>query len=57
MGREPERAGGSWWLWLLPPFSSEKKQGEKDNYNFKICDVITDLNDSYQALVRKKTAA
>ena len=24
-----------------------------DNYNFKICNVITDLNDSYQALVRK----
>ena len=28
-----------------------------DNYNFKICSVITDLNDSYQALVRKKSAA
>ena len=28
-----------------------------DNYNFKICNVITDLNDSYQALVRKKSAA
>ena len=28
-----------------------------DNYNFKICDVVTGLNESYQALVRKKTAA
>ena len=28
-----------------------------NNYNFKICNVITDLNDSYQALVRKKNAA
>ena len=26
-------------------------------YNFKVCNVITDLNDSYQSLVRKKTAA
>ena len=28
-----------------------------DNYNFKICEVISDLTDKYQALVRKKTAA
>ena len=28
-----------------------------NDYNFKICDLITDLNNSYQALVRKKTAA
>ena len=28
-----------------------------NEYNFKICDVITDLNDSYQSLVRKKSAA
>ena len=28
-----------------------------NDYSFKICDVITDLNDSYQALVRKKSAA
>jgi branched-chain amino acid aminotransferase len=28
-----------------------------NNYNFNICDVITDLTDSYQFLVRKKTAA
>ena len=27
------------------------------DYNFKVCDVITDLNESYQSLVRKKTAA
>ena len=27
------------------------------DYNFKVCDVITDLNDSYQSLVRKKPAA
>ena len=26
-------------------------------YNFKVCDVITDLNESYQNLVRKKSAA
>jgi branched-chain amino acid aminotransferase len=26
-------------------------------YNFKVCDLITDLNKSYQNLVRKKTAA
>ena len=28
-----------------------------NDYNFKICDVITDLNQRYQDLVRKKTAA
>ena len=28
-----------------------------NNYSFEICNVITDLNDSYQELVRKKTAA
>ena len=28
-----------------------------DQYNFKICNLITDLNDSYQTLVRKKSAA
>jgi len=28
-----------------------------DIYNFKIMKIISDLNDSYQALVRKKTAA
>jgi branched-chain amino acid aminotransferase len=26
-------------------------------YNFKVCSVITDLNESYQNLVRKKSAA
>jgi branched-chain amino acid aminotransferase len=26
------------------------------NYNFKVCNVITDLNESYQKLVRKKPA-
>ena len=26
-------------------------------YNFKVCNVITDLNESYQNLVRKKSAA
>ena len=26
-------------------------------YNFKVCDLITDLNKSYQSLVRKKSAA
>ena len=25
--------------------------------NFEVCDVITDLNETYQSLVRKKTAA
>ena len=27
------------------------------NYNFKVCDLITDLNKSYQTVVRKKSAA
>jgi branched-chain amino acid aminotransferase len=27
------------------------------DYNFKVCDVITSLNESYQSLVRKKSAA
>ena len=27
-----------------------------ENYKFKVCDVIKDLSESYQALVRKKTA-
>ena len=26
-------------------------------FNFTVCDLITDLMDSYQTLVRKKTAA
>ena len=30
---------------------------EINEYKFKICEVITDLNESYQSLVRKKTAA
>ena len=28
-----------------------------DKYNFKVCNIITDLNESYQNLVRKKSAA
>ena len=28
-----------------------------DNYNFTTCEVITGLNNDYQELVRKKTAA
>ena len=28
-----------------------------DKYKFSVCDVIKDLSESYQALVRKKTAA
>ena len=28
-----------------------------DKYNFKVCDVITDLADSYQGLVRRKKNA
>ena len=28
-----------------------------NDYSFEICDLISDLNDSYQELVRKKTAA
>ena len=27
------------------------------DFNFKVCEVITDLNEAYQSLVRKKTAA
>ena len=27
------------------------------NYNFKVCNVISDLNDEYQNLVRKDSAA
>ncbi len=30
---------------------------EINEYRFKICEIITDLNESYQSLVRKKTAA
>mgnify|MGYP001292945118 FL=1 len=26
-------------------------------YNFKVCKLITDLNESYQTVVRKKSAA
>ena len=26
-----------------------------NNYNFKVCNVIKDLSESYQALVRKST--
>jgi branched-chain amino acid aminotransferase len=28
-----------------------------DKFQFKVCDMITDLSESYQTLVRKKTAA
>ena len=28
-----------------------------DKYNFEVCELIKGLNDSYQTLVRKKTAA
>jgi branched-chain amino acid aminotransferase len=28
-----------------------------DKYQFKVCKIITELNESYQQLVRKKTAA
>ena len=28
-----------------------------DKYNFSVCNLIKDLSESYQALVRKKTAA
>ena len=28
-----------------------------DKYNFKVCEIIKSLNDSYQIIVRKKTAA
>ena len=27
------------------------------DYSFKVCNVITDLNETYQILVRKKSAA
>ena len=27
------------------------------DYSFKVCNVITDLNDTYQNLVRKKSVA
>ena len=28
-----------------------------NEYNFKVCEVISDLNDAYQNLVRKDSAA
>ena len=28
-----------------------------NEYNFKVCNVISDLNDAYQSLVRKDLAA
>ena len=28
-----------------------------DKYDFKVCELIKDLSDSYQAVVRKKSAA
>ena len=28
-----------------------------NNYKFKVCELITDLNESYQSLVRKDSAA
>ena len=30
---------------------------EISEYNFKVCNLITELSDSYQNLVRKKSAA
>ena len=28
-----------------------------DTYNFKVCEMITELNENYQKIVRKKPAA
>ena len=40
----------------LPKMQSKFRNKIGEN-NFKVCDLITDLNKSYQNLVRKKSAA
>ena len=44
--------------WFLTGTAAEVTPvSQIDKYKFSVCDAIKDLSKSYQALVRKKTAA
>ena len=42
---------------LTGPAAEITPVSQISNFNFKVCDVISDLNDAYQNLVRKDSAA
>ena len=54
---KPEEMGNFVGCFLTGTAAEVTPVSEINDYSFKICDIITDLNDSYQALVRKKSAA
>ena len=54
---KPEEMGDFVGCFLTGTAAEVTPVSQINDYSFKICDVITDLNDSYQALVRKKSAA
>ena len=43
--------------WLTGTAAEVTPVSQIDNYKFEVCDVITNLNDAYQNLVRKDSAA
>ena len=54
---KPEEMGSFVGCFLTGTAAEVTPVSEINDYKFKVCNIITDLNDSYQALVRKKTAA
>jgi len=54
---KPEEMGDFVGCFLTGTAAEITPVSQINDYSFKICDVITDLDDSYQTLVRKKTAA
>ena len=54
---KPEEMGNFVGCFLTGTAAEITPVSKINNYNFEICDIITELTDSYQSLVRKKTAA
>jgi branched-chain amino acid aminotransferase len=54
---KPEEIGNFVGCFLTGTAAEITPVSKINNYNFEICDIITELTDSYQSLVRKKTAA
>ena len=44
-------------LWNKGTAAENTPVSQIDKFNFEICELIKDLNETYQVLVRKKTAA
>ena len=53
----PEELGSMRECFLTGTAAEVTPVSKISEFNFKVCDLITDLNKSYQSLVRKKTAA